>query len=44
MELFTEWLMALQQNPLQTKLIMSGEALKNSITKFYYDTDMNSTF
>ena len=44
MELFTERLGAAQQTPSQTKLIMSLEALENSITEFHYDTDVNSTF
>ena len=44
MELFTEWFGAPLQTPSQTKLIMSGEALENSITEFHYDTDVNSTF
>ena len=44
MELFTERLGASNQTPSQTKLIMSGEALENSITEFHSDTGMNSTF
>ena len=37
MELFTEWFGAPQLTPSQTKLIMSGEALENSITEYHYD-------
>ena len=44
MDLFTERLGAPQQTPSQTKLIMSGEALENSITEFHFDTEVNSTF
>ena len=43
-EMFTERLGAPEQTPSQTKLIMSGEALENSITEFHNDTDVNSTF
>ena len=44
MELFTERLEAIQLAPSQTKLIMLGEPLENSLTEFHYDTYMNSTF
>ena len=40
MELFTEQIGVPQQTPSQTKLIMLGEALKNSIREFHYDTDL----
>ena len=44
LKLTEERLGAPKKTPSQTKLIMLGEALENSITEFHYDTDVNSTF